>query len=1015
MLNFSKKHKTTVELYSSIQEFYRVPEKTAVEALLSESFIGSDQTLISDLSGQLIQSVRNRKLESFSIEHFLQIHKLSSQEGLALMCLAEALLRIPDSPTRTKLVRDKISSGDWVLSSEDSLIAKFTNLSLLASSKIITMGLEKKSVFQSITSLIRRFGEPLIRQIMAQAVKIMGYQFVMGETIEKAIARSEKNKNTLYSYDMLGEAAYTQEDAERYYKSYYHAIESLGQGSVHPQNPFNVSGISIKLSALHPRYGLLQRERVIKELFPKLLELCLCAQKYNLNLTIDAEESENLILSLDLFKDLYTHGSLVHWEGLGLAVQAYQKRAVSVINWLVNLSNDHRKRLGVRLVKGAYWDGEIKKTQERGLSHYPVFTRKCYTDASYLVCANKILENSSFIYGQFATHNAHTLASVCYMAESLGCKTYEFQRLHGMGQALYEEFEKNNSAIRCSVYAPVGHYRDLLAYLVRRLLENGANSSFVNQIYDKKKAISTLIQDPLEESRQEGGEGHPRIPLPKFIFAPDRLNSQGIDLWDEGTIQSVEKELHSFKQPVALLPTPHHIVQEAVYLSTCAYEKWDKTPVEQRALCLEKLGDLFQLKFKDFLKVLVKEGKKTILDATAEIRETIDFCYYYARQARNYQGDYVSLPGPTGELNYLSYHSRGVFVCISPWNFPLAIFMGQILAALVVGNTVIAKPASQTSYIAEMAIDLAHQAGIPRDCLRLLIISGEILSSTILTDSRIAGVAFTGSSETAKVINHTLASNSGPLIPLIAETGGINAMIVDSSALPEQVVRDVLISAFQSAGQRCSSLRVLFIQNEILSDIKFMLIGAMKELKIGQPTYYASDIGPVIDEKARKELLNYSETLHHSEWATLLYACCLPESLYNQNFVPPQLWQVPSLEYINKEVFGPILHLIPYRGEHIDHVIDDINKLRYGLTLGVHSRLESTIQRISQRARVGNLYINRNMIGAVVGSQPFGGEGLSGTGFKAGGPNYLLRFMVERTLTQDTTASGGNASLLSSI
>ena len=1020
-IQLSHPTKELTSLWKTLQQNYRTPEQEAVQSLLMKVPFSEEQALLIEaFTIQLIEGVRAQKPKTLSIENFLQTHQLSSQEGLAMMCLAEALLRIPDSKTKTKFIRDKLGSSEWNSQDEDNFLAKITNLGLFTTSKVLNWGTSSKNLFSVIPSLIRRFGEPLIRQIMTQAMKIMGHQFVMGENIEKAINRAaeDEKKGYRHSFDMLGEGARTQQDANRYFDAYLKAVIAIGGSASEKPSVFEMPSLSVKLSALHPRYEIAKRERVLKELTPKIIELAKKAKEFNVGLTIDAEESERLTLSLEIVQEVFAHPDLQDWQGLGLAVQAYQKRAPYVIDWLTSLAKHHKKRINIRLVKGAYWDSEIKRTQEQGLKDYPVYTQKVYTDVSYIQCATKMLESSKWIYPQFATHNAYTLSAVYEIAKAKGITEYEFQRLHGMGESLYHQITENTEyGIPCRVYAPVGEYRDLLCYLVRRLLENGANSSFVNQIHDTKRSASSLAVNPFQEATKLEGKPHPHIPLPKALLLPQRVNSDGIDLSDEILLEDLNQELSALPKALqGIHLTTESALYHAVELGSSHFEKWSKTSPEERAQCLEHLGNIIQHHMTQFIHLLILEGKKTVSDAVSEVREAIDFCYYYAQQVRLYQGQPLVLPGPTGEINQLSYHGRGVFACISPWNFPLAIFIGQIAAAVGAGNCVIAKPAASTPHVAQMAVNLAYKVGIPKGVLQLLITSGSQFSDIIIKDNRIAGVAFTGSNETAHSINLTLAERKGPIVPFIAETGGINAMIVDSSALPEQVVKDVIASAFQSAGQRCSALRLLLVQDDIADSLLEMLKGAMEEIVIGNPAFLSTDVGPVIDMATKQGLLEYLDELEQSPaQARLLYKCELPESLNEESFIAPQVWQLSSVHDLPQEVFGPILHVVRYKGEYLDRVLDDINSLGYGLTMGIHSRLESTIQQVYARAKVGNLYVNRNMIGAVVGVQPFGGEGLSGTGPKAGGPNYLLRFMSERTFTQDITAAGGNASLLAIV
>lgn len=1006
------------ELWQCLLKNYRISEPEAV-AFLLDNFPHRDiKEIASEMALSLVNKVRLQKPKVTSIEHFLQTHKLSSQEGLAMMCLAEALLRIPDSSTKNKFIRDKVSQGDWESEKDHPWVTKLTNLSLITTAKILGAG-QSGSALSPLTGLVRRFGGPVVRNIMIQAVKIMGQQFVMGETIEKALKRSEEDtpKGYRHSFDMLGEAAKTQADADRYFSLYKMALGVIGESCKNQENFECKPSLSIKLSAIHPRYEVAKRKRVMEEMVPRLLELAQMAKDYNIALTVDAEETERLSLSLEIFHKVFTHESLGDYQGLGLAVQAYQKRAPYVIDWLVDLAKSQGRKISIRLVKGAYWDSEIKKAQVLGLEDYPVYTRRHHTDLSYMVCARKMMDGGEFIFPQFATHNAYTLSSIYQLAQKLGVENYEFQRLHGMGEPLYNSFfEQAEKKVPCRIYAPVGPYEDLLAYLVRRLLENGANSNFVSQIQDHSIPAESLIQDPVEECLLSRGNLHPKIALPQDIFRPQRANSPGLDLSDMPTLEVLKSHLDGLPpqsphvQKLIETSLPNIINRAHTY-----YSVWSKTQVEDRAKCAEKWGELLIDNYPKLLHILMKEGKKTMGDAIAEVREAVDFCYYYAQNARTLMGAPVSLPGPTGELNQLLYHGRGVFLCISPWNFPLAIFLGQVLAALVTGNTVLAKPAEATPGIAAFVLELAYKAGFPEDAVHLVHIPGAVVSSHILTDNRIAGVCFTGSTETAQSINQTLATRNGPIVPLIAETGGINAMIVDSSALPEQVVNDVNISAFQSVGQRCSALRVLCLQQEVAPKIIEMIKGTMAEIKVGESHWLETDVSCVISKKAKEGLEEYLEALKATSGAELLCKAQTPDDGDNSYYVAPQMWGVPFVKDVNREAFGPILHVVTFRSDQLDRLIDDINGLGYGLTFGLHSRLESTIQHVTSRIRAGNVYVNRSMIGAVVGSQPFGGEGLSGTGFKAGGPNYLLKFVSEKSLSQDTTAAGGNASLLAEI
>jgi RHH-type proline utilization regulon transcriptional repressor/proline dehydrogenase/delta 1-pyrroline-5-carboxylate dehydrogenase len=1042
---------------SRFNHFYRLEESEVVAYLLNQIQQTPEQSLqIKQEAYRLVEGVRASKVSSFSIENFLQTYALNSQEGLVLMCLAEALLRVPDTATKTRLIRDKIGSVDWMNHTSQSgkqkttLFAKLTNFGLATAEQLMNWGLEKKGFMDAIGNLTRRLSEPVIRKSIAQAMKILGYQFVMGETITDALKRSKssENKAYLHSYDMLGEAACTKEDAQRYYQSYAEAIEKIGQtkaeGSI-----FSQPSISIKLSALHPRYDLAQIRRIREELFPQVLCLAKLAKEKGIGLTIDAEESERLDLSLEVIEYMSGHEDLKGWNGFGIAVQAYQKRSPLLIDYLIEMAKKDQRRLCVRLVKGAYWDAEIKRAQEKGLKGYSVFTRKVFTDVSYQVCAQKMLAAPDAIYPQFATHNARTVATILELAKPT--HEFELQRLHGMGESLFSQIMKRVSpAIPCRVYAPVGEYQDLLAYLVRRLLENGANTSFVHKIYSPSVPIETLVADPVEEARSLNIIPHPQIPLPVDLLQPQRQNALGIDFYDLADIQDfyAKNEAHLESIPQGILwnssplvgskkiqpgkTTQRHnpalnsqtlgrageatveLATQAMTIANDAFEDWSTTTAEFRAQALDRLGDLLESHREELMSLLIYEGGKTIPDALSEVREAADFCRYYASEARRLMNSPFPLPGPTGETNELTLHGRGVFVCISPWNFPLAIFIGQVAAALAAGNCVIAKPAHQTPLVACQAIKLAYQAGIPKEVLHFLPGSGSLLGAELIADLRTAGVAFTGSTAVAQGIAKTLLGRSNaPIVPLIAETGGMNAMIVDSSALLEQVVQDVIISSFQSAGQRCSALRLVYIQEEIGDAFLKMLKGAMAELSVGDPSLLSTDVGPVIDHEARKALQAYEVSLKNR--ARLVYKVELDKTHQDGSFFSPQVWELTDASHMVEEVFGPILHVVRFKSADLDKVINQINATGYGLTLGIHSRIDETIQLVRKKARVGNLYVNRSMIGAVVGVQPFGGEGLSGTGPKAGGPHYLLRFTVERTFCQDTTASGGNATLLANL
>lgn len=1043
-------------LRKAITDAYRADETQCVQELLKTAVFSSDAlTRIHIRAKKLIEeNLRQRKKQS-GINSFLNQYDLSTEEGIALMCLAEALLRVPDKYTMDKLISDKLSIPNWKqhLNTKNSLFVNAATWSLILTGKIFAPTLiSEENLSTNLTKLISRLGIAAIRPIILSTMKIMGKQFVMGTTIEEALkhAKDLEAKGYRYSYDMLGEGAKTFDDAKKYFKSYYDAIIVIGKAS-EGQDPIHGPGISVKLSALHPRYEVAKRERVLQELVPVLLELAKAAKAQNIGLTVDAEESERLELSLDIIEAVFSNPALENWEGLGLAIQSYQKRAPFVIDWLANLSKKYKRRLMVRLIKGAYWDGEIKVSQLLGLEGYPVFTRKHSTDVSFIACAKKILTYAECFYPQFGTHNAYSVAAVL---EMLGTRNdFEFQCLHGMGRPLYDQIVEQG--IPCRIYAPVGTHKDLLGYLVRRLLENGANTNFVNLIADENTPVENLILNPVARIAGLQHKPHPHIPLPRNIYLSttlansedpfvninvSRLNSKGLDLSNTETLQHLKDAMEKADQhhwqaaPIingefiirdkpenVISPANHERVVGKVYkaqaedvenalnIAEKACEKWAKTSVEERAACLERAADLFEKNMPTLMILLNREGGKHIVDCVSEVREAVDFCRYYAARARI---DFTpkTLKGPTGEFNQLSLHPRGIIACISPWNFPLAIFAGQILAALAAGNTVIAKPAEQTPLIAAETVRLLHQAGIPIDVLQLLIGRGSVVGARLVSNYRIAGVMFTGSTETAKLIQKSLTDKPGPIIPFIAETGGQNAMIVDSSALPEQVVTDVINSAFNSAGQRCSALRVLFLQEDIAPQVITMLKGAMDELTIGDPAMLATDIGPVIDDEARQMLEAHAKKMQtEAQFIHEVPVTHLPKGSY----FAPRAFELKSISQLKGEVFGPILHVIRYRACDLDKIIDEIIATGYGLTMGIHSRIDATIRHIQQRMPVGNLYVNRNMIGAVVGVQPFGGEGLSGTGPKAGGPYYLPRLCVERAISINTTAAGGNTTLVS--
>ena len=948
-----------------------------------------------DIAYALLAELRSAQSSGW-VNQFLQEYRMNSAEGVALLSLAEAFLRVPDPETADRLISDKIGDADWRSHSgkSSSALVNSATWGLVLGRAVLA----RDAQASTLKRLISRSGEPFVRQSVGAAMRLMGEIFVMGRTIDEAMQRMNKKANRGFtaSFDMLGEAARTYEDAERYFESYSQAIDSIGAntGSGH--------GISVKLSALHPRYEAAQSGVCVPALTDMLIELGRKAKANDIALTVDAEESERLIMSLDIIKGAASHDDLKGWDGFGMAIQAYSKRARAVCGWANALGADTGKRIKTRLVKGAYWDSEIKYTQEKGLSDYPLFTRKPATDVSYLACARDLLEYEH-IEPAFASHNALTVATIVNWASeaNIPVDQFEFQRLHGMGEGLYENMVREDG-YNCRIYAPVGGHSDLLAYLVRRLLENGANSSFVHQLADENRDDLDLLADPVKSVEKTGGTRHPSIPLPKDVFEPARANSEGIDLDDRVILREVAGQM---QMDVKVdIPAKEPKVSDLVSTAQSAFRAWNLTPVEERAACLDRLALSLEENQRELMAVAVQEADKTIPDALAEVREAIDFCYYYANQAREIHS--IDLPGPTGETNVLRLEGRGVWAAIAPWNFPLAIFLGQVAAAVVTGNCVIAKPAPQTPKIAAFAVDLAHKAGIPKQVLQLAI-GGADMGRELTEHHGVNGIVFTGSVPTAKAIARSIVKDDDrPLIPLIAETGGLNAMLVDSTALPEQVVRDIVISGFQSAGQRCSALRLLLLQEEIADRTLEMLSGAMDALKIGDPALPNTDVGPVIDQASYDKLMNYRASVEDK----IIKTVDVPDKGL---FVPPTLIRLDSMDDLNQEWFGPLIHVATWKTGKMEDTVEAVNAKGFGLTMGLHSRIARAGMLVEKRAHVGNLYINRSMIGAVVGSQPFGGEGLSGTGPKAGGPYYLHRFCAERVTTTDTTSSGGNASLLS--
>jgi RHH-type proline utilization regulon transcriptional repressor/proline dehydrogenase/delta 1-pyrroline-5-carboxylate dehydrogenase len=1014
-------------------------EATAIAAALAAVEIEPAQQARIDASARdLVERVRAAPVQGLGLEAFLQEYSLSSAEGIALLNLAEALLRVPDAASAELLIRDKLGGADWRVHrgrSPSPLVNAVTAV-LTLTGRVLRPGDGMSD------QILARAGAPVIRHAALVAMRVLGSQFVMGRTIEAALARARKaGPGYRHSFDMLGEAARTTADAERYTRRYAEAIAVLG-GASNETDIARRPGISVKLSALHPRYEEAQRGRVWAELQPRLRGLALAARAGGLGFTIDAEEAERLELSLDIVDALSADSELAGWDGFGLAVQAYQARALAVVDHLVAMAGQHRRRLTVRLVKGAYWDSEIKRAQERGLPRYPVFTRKAATDVNYLACATRLLAAGPAIYPAFATHNAQTLAAIRELA--VDRNDWEFQRLHGMGEALHEAaIGDGGGRIACRVYAPVGGYEDLLAYLVRRLLENGANTSFIHRISDPATPVDRLIADPVARLRrlgvpsESGGSGD--IPLPPYLYGAARRNSLGTDLAHRPDLESLGGQI------AAAIATPQHAypltgdtrparpgtvvrspgdqsrvlgnvvkadgpdVAIALERATRAFPIWERTPVAHRARCLREAARLLEERRAAFAALIIAEGGRTLANALDEVREAVDFCRYYAAVAERDFAAPLELGGPAGEANTYGLAGRGVFACISPWNFPLAIFLGQVTAALVAGNAVVAKPAEQTPLVAFAAVRLLYEAGVPVHALHLLPGDGAI-GAALVADPRVVGVAFTGSFAVAQAINRSLAARGGPIVPLIAETGGVNVMIADATALPEQVTADVLRSAFDSAGQRCSALRILYLQDEIADRVLPMITGAMAELVLGDPLDYATDIGPVIDRDARDRLESYLAAMRAAGRVHAVLAP--PERLPQGFYVAPAVIGVEGIEAVPDEIFGPFLHVARWRTGALDRIVDAVNASGYGLTLGIHSRIEARIDQIASRARVGNIYVNRNMIGAVVGIQPFGGEGLSGTGPKAGGPRYLARFAAERTLSVNTAAAGGAIGLL---
>jgi len=1023
---------TDSPIRQKIREFYRIDENVAVDHILPFAEVNvSARSRAWERARRIVLKIRDDQSGNGAIDALLNEYSLSSEEGVVLMCLAEALLRVPDKHTQDALIRDKISQGQWSshLGSSDSLFVNASSWGLLITGTMVDYtDKRKQDRFGLLKKTLGRLGEPVIRKSMNFAMKIMGNQFVMGETIDDATKRAatKEQQGYVYSYDMLGEGARTMEDADKYLKSYQDAIKSIGEVALASgkDDPRRVPGISVKLSAIHPRYEFTHKSRVMAEIVPKLKVLCLQAKQYNIGLTVDAEESERLDISLDIIEAVFTDSDLGDWQGFGMALQAYQKRAMFVVEWLRELTLRTNRRMMVRLVKGAYWDTEIKNAQKDGMTHFPVFTRKSSTDVSYHACANKLLDYRDSIYPQFATHNAYTAATIVELAGD-DKQGFEFQCLHGMGDSLYDQIVAGDG-IQCRIYAPVGHHEGLLAYLVRRLLENGANSSFVNAIVDESQPVEYLLEDPVEKTQRLKRKYNAQIIMPVDLYRNEnkrsgndslasRDNSKGIDLSDINEITPLKLALDNWfvghllnknevPEGANAVKNPanhseiigfhyHHSADDMrtmIDKADIAFTSWSKTHVNERAALLCRIGDILERHMSELIALCIKEAGKITQDGIDEVREAIDFCRYYAARVIELSEDE-------------RIEARGVVLCISPWNFPLAIFLGQVAAAIVTGNTVIAKPAEQTGLIALRAIELMHSVGLPQNVVQAVIARGSVVGNTIVPDERIAAVMFTGSTETGTRISQTLAERGGDQVTLIAETGGQNCMIVDSTALPEQVVDDVISSGFQSAGQRCSALRVLFLQEDIADKVITMLKGALAELYVGNPAKLSTDIGPVIDQKALDALNAHSDYMQtHGK---LLYQCALfgddSDVQDGHFFFAPRLYEISDIDVLTKEVFGPCVHIVRFKGNEIEQVIEKVNGTGFGLTMGIHTRIEHRAIKLAKLSRAGNVYVNRNMIGATVGVQPFGGRGLSGTGPKAGGPNYLTRLVKEKATPDD--------------
>jgi RHH-type proline utilization regulon transcriptional repressor/proline dehydrogenase/delta 1-pyrroline-5-carboxylate dehydrogenase len=1044
-----KTSRRSLALKDAMNEAYHLDENRSVEEHLKMIAIQNDgRGRIKATARGLIEKVRENRRKFGGVDKFLNEFGLTTKEGIALMCLAEALLRIPDSETADKLIRDKIGSADWDqhIGKGDDLFINASTWALMLTGKVIADVEDDEGNLPAsniASRMVSKLGEPVVRRAMLHAMKIMGQQFVMGRTIEEAISNAADAEKTGYrhSYDMLGEGARTAEDAERYFNSYAMAIDAIGKAAG-GKGPIAAPGISVKLSALHPRYEYGHRDACVPPLSDKLLALAQKCAKYGIGMTVDAEEAHRLEISMEIIENAFSDPSLKGWDGFGLAIQAYQKRCSRLIGWLEAVCEENNRKMMVRLVKGAYWDSEVKYAQVNGLPGYPVFTRKNATDVSYIANAGKMMARRDIFYPMFATHNAYSVATLIELAGS-NQEGFEFQRLHGMGEPLYHQIvgrEKGKYPVR--VYAPVGSHQDLLPYLVRRLLENGANTNFVNRLQNDKVPIDEMLVDPVQYISSLNTKPHPKIALPANIYPDGRKNSQGVE-FANGHVSGplLQKIEEAAKQKYTAAPLINGVkkqgagtmvfdptdnrrdigtvlqgdledIKKALDVTYGVFLSWKNTPAEERAACLDRMADLMEADLPALMALLTREGGKTHIDGIAEVREAVDFCRYYAAEGRKHFADNGhALPGPTGESNRLYMEGRGVFLCISPWNFPLAIFLGQVAAALMAGNCVIAKPAGQTCLIAMRAVELLIKAGIPPGAIAFLPVSGRLAGAHLVTDERVAGVCMTGSTETAQTINKTLAERKGAIVPLIAETGGQNAMIADSSALPEQIVDDVITSAFRSAGQRCSALRVLFVADSIADKVVDMLAGACKELTLDDPMHLSTDIGPVIDKGSLQGLEEHAARM--AKEGKLVAQVPAGDGAAHGTFFAPRAFEIKNMNILTKEVFGPILHIVRFKAYDLDGVINQINSTGFGLTFGLHTRIDHVMRNVTNRIAAGNCYVNRSMIGAVVGVQPFGGQGLSGTGPKAGGPHYLLRFATEKTITVNTTASGGNTTLVS--